>query len=154
MVNKRFDRYASITFLAIGIFFMAESRNISESAYGSSVGSDIFPLGLGLILVLLSIRLFYETMRAKDKGSNSEAKPDYKRFGIIFAALVAYVFLLEPIGYVISTFLFLLIGFQTLERGKTLLSVIISAAISIGVYYVYVTVLQGTLPALPEWLGF
>ncbi|NOU94496.1 tripartite tricarboxylate transporter TctB family protein [Paenibacillus sp. LMG 31456] len=152
MANKMFDRYASIAFLAIGAFFVVDSRNISQSAYGSSVGSNIFPMGLGIILILLSIRLFYENLRVKN--DKSEAKLDYKRFGIIFAAMVLYVFLLEKIGYVIATFLFLLIGFQTLERKKLLFSIIISAAISVGVYYVYVTVLQGTLPALPEWLGF
>ncbi|MCR8635675.1 tripartite tricarboxylate transporter TctB family protein [Paenibacillus radicis (ex Xue et al. 2023)] len=153
MANKMFDRYASIAFLIIGAFFVVDSRNISQSAYGSSVGSDIFPLGLGLILILLSIRLFYENLRVKSDKSEA-AKLDYKRFGIIFAAMVLYVFLLEKIGYVIATFLFLLIGFQTLERKKMLFSIIISAVISVGVYYVYVTVLQGTLPALPEWLGF
>ncbi|MFD0677694.1 MULTISPECIES: tripartite tricarboxylate transporter TctB family protein [unclassified Paenibacillus] len=153
MANKMFDRYASIAFLIIGAFFVVDSRNISQSAYGSSVGSDIFPLGLGLILILLSIRLFYENLRVKSDKAEA-AKLDYKRFGIIFAAMVLYVFLLEKIGYVIATFLFLLIGFQTLERKKMLFSIIISAVISVGVYYVYVTVLQGTLPALPEWLGF
>jgi hypothetical protein len=59
-VNKVFDKYTSIAFFLIGIAFVWESQKISESSYGSNVGPDIFPMGLGIVLILLSIRLFYE----------------------------------------------------------------------------------------------
>ncbi|WP_235420944.1 hypothetical protein [Jeotgalibacillus soli] len=35
----------------------------------------------------------------------------------MLAASVLYVLLLEPLGYVITTFLFLLVGFQVIDRG-------------------------------------
>ncbi|HLG28000.1 MAG TPA: tripartite tricarboxylate transporter TctB family protein, partial [Paenisporosarcina sp.] len=54
-MSKTFDRFASIAFLLIGLLFVVESRSISQSAYGSSVGPNIFPLALGIILILLSI---------------------------------------------------------------------------------------------------
>ena len=47
-------------------------------------------------------------------------KLQYKKFLIIIVSAVLYAFLLEKIGYVISTFLFLLIAFQTMERGRLL----------------------------------
>lgn len=155
-MSKTFDRYASLLFLIIGAAFMLESRNISDSAYGSNVGPDIFPFGLGLVFALLSLRLFYETFKyPQQETDNGEpaAKLDYKRFGIILIAAVLYAFFLEEIGFIIGTFLFLLVGFQTMEKGKWLSTVIIAALFSYGVYYLFVEILQGTLPGWPVWLG-
>lgn len=147
-MNKTFDRYASIVFLLIGVLFIVESRKISASSYGSNVGPDIFPIGLGILLVLLSIKLFVETAKMKKEDTKGE-KPDYKRFLIIFGAAVLYVVLLEPLGYVITTFLFLVVGFQVLEKGGWLKTIAIAAAFSFGVYYLFVMVLQGSLPGFP-----
>jgi putative tricarboxylic transport membrane protein len=151
-LNKTFDRYAGIVFLAVGALFMIESRRISSSAYGSNVGPNIFPFMLGLFLVLLSIRLIYETFRYK-QAEQSKEKLDYKRFGIIFGAALLYAFFIEDVGYVISTFLFLLIGFQTMNRERIWSSLLIAGAFSYGVYYLFVDVMDGTLPGFPAWLG-
>lgn len=151
-MNKTFDRYAGIVFLAVGALFVIESRRISSSAYGSAIGANIFPFILGLFLALLSIRLIYQTFRYKQEETKSE-KLDYKRFGIIFAAAVLYAFFLEDIGFVISTFVFLMIGFQTMQRGRIWVSLLIAAAFSYGVYFLFVNVLDGSLPGFPSWSG-
>nr|WP_217367003.1 MULTISPECIES: tripartite tricarboxylate transporter TctB family protein [unclassified Brevibacillus] len=152
-VSKTFDRFASLIFLVLGVAFVVGSQNISASAYGSNVGPNIFPMGLGSLLILLSLRLFYETFKYKQEGKKEKEKLDYKRFLIVLVAALFYVLLMEEIGYVISTFLFLFVGFQTMQKGKWLNSVIISSAFSFGVYLLYVEVLDGTLPGLPTWLG-
>ncbi|WP_282936908.1 tripartite tricarboxylate transporter TctB family protein [Paenibacillus sp. RC67] len=151
-MNKTFDRYAGIVFLAIGAAFVIGSRSISTSAYGSNVGANIFPMVLGAFLALMSLRLIYETFR-RQQSEKKKQNLDYKRFGIIFAAAVLYAYFLEDVGFVISTFLFLLIGFQTMQRGRIWVSLLISAVFSYGVYFLYVNVLDGSLPGFPTWLG-
>ena len=151
-MSIQFDRIASILFLATGVLFIVGSRQLGSSSYGSSVGPDIFPLLLGIILVLLSIRLFYETMVAKTQHS-SKKKLLYKPFLIIFSATLVYILTLETIGYVITTFLFLFVCFQTMERTKVMTSLIISSCFSGLVYFMYVEVLKGTLPGWPIWLS-
>jgi putative tricarboxylic transport membrane protein len=152
MNSKVFDRYASVVFFLIGFAFVWESRKISASAYGSNVGPDIFPMGLGIILMLLSIRLFYEVFRAPAEDGKRE-KPDVARFLLILAAATLYAFFLEDIGYVIGTFLFLLFSFQVMKKGKWITSFMISISFSFGVYYLFVHILQGTLPGFPAWLN-
>lgn len=147
-MSKTFDRYASIAFLLIGLLFVIESSKIASSAYGSTVGPKIFPLGLGIILILLSVRLLYETFKYKSEEAAKE-KLQYKKFLIIFVSAALYAFLLEKLGYVISTFLFLLVAFQTMERGKILPSLIIAAVFSFGVYYFFAEFLGGSLPGFP-----
>jgi putative tricarboxylic transport membrane protein len=151
-MSIQFDRIASILFLATGVLFIVGSRQLASSSYGSSVGPDIFPSLLGIILVLLSIRLFYETMVTKTQHSSKE-KLQYKPFLIIFSATLVYILTLETIGYVITTFLFLFVCFQTMERSKVMTSLIISSCFSGLVYFMYVEVLKGTLPGWPIWLS-
>lgn len=149
-MDIKFDRLASVLFLAVGVLFIIGSKNLASSSYGSTVGPDIFPFILGIALVLLSIRLFYETFITK-KVQNSKEIVQYKPFLIIFAATLGYILTLETIGYVITTFLFLFVCFQAMERSKVVKSLIISACFSGLVYFLYVEILKGTLPDWPVW---
>ena len=154
MMNLKFDRMASIVFLALGILVVVESQKISTSAYGSQIGPSTFPIGLGIILIILSIFLFIETIKHKATykivGEEEDIKsPNYKRFFIIFIAALGYVLLLEKLGYLITTFAFLVIGFQTLEKGRWIPTIIIAATFSAFIYYGFVNVLGGSLPGLP-----
>jgi putative tricarboxylic transport membrane protein len=152
-VNKVFDKYTSIAFFLIGIAFVWESQKISESSYGSNVGPDIFPMGLGIVMILLSIRLFYEVMKSRNEEQGEKSRPDYKRFLFILGAAALYAYFLEDIGYVIGTFVFLLFAFQVIKRGQWIVSLIISACFSYGIYYLFVHILEGTLPGFPSWLN-
>jgi putative tricarboxylic transport membrane protein len=149
-MSIQFDRIASVLFLALGVLFIIGSKNLASSSYGSAVGPDIFPFILGTALVLLSIRLFYETFITKNQQGSKE-KLLYKPFLIIFTATLLYILTLETIGYVITTFLFLFVCFQTMERSKWLQSLIISICFSGLVYFLYVELLKGTLPGWPIW---
>lgn len=151
-MSKTFDRYSSLFFLAIGIGFIFESNKITQSAYGSNVGPDIFPKILGTILVLLSFRLFYETFKYANKEKTKNIL-DYKKFLIILVSAIFYALLLETLGYVITTFLFLVIGFQVMEKGGWWKTLLISGVFSYGVYYLFVEVLEGTLPGFPTWFS-
>lgn len=153
-MNLKFDRIAAIVFFVVGVIFVVQAQSISGSAYGSNVGPKVFPTGLGILLIFLSIILLIETIKYKATykivgESEDLSTPQYKRFLIILIAALAYIFLLEKIGYVISTFAFLLIGFQTLEKGKWISSTLVAAGFSVFIYVFFVNVLGGSLPGLP-----
>lgn len=154
-MNLTFDRIGSVCFALIGALFVMESRSISTSAYGSEVGPNIFPLGLGILLILLSLRLFWESLRRQPQASGTGAAAvalHYKRFLLILAATLLYVFILESLGYVIATFLFLTFAFRVMGSG-IVKAAVVALLFAAGVYYVYVHLLQGTLPPFPAWLG-
>ncbi len=149
-MSKSFDRYASIAFLLVGLVVVVESQKISDSAYGSAVGPKIFPMWLGVILLILSLRLLYETFKYKS-GAVTKEKFQYTKFAIILTGAVLYAFTLEKLGYVISTFGFLLIAFQTMERGRILRSIVIALVFSVGIYYLFSEFLGGSLPGFPSF---
>ena len=143
-----FDRYASIVFMVLGVSLFFYAPTLTVSSTGSSIGPKELPLFLSVVLVLFSLINLVNAIRAKSPTKKEEGL-EYKKFLILLGLLLAYVFLLEPLGYVISTFLFLLAAFQTMEKGAYWKSVLIAAAFSGGVYYLYVNVALGVLPGLP-----
>jgi putative tricarboxylic transport membrane protein len=152
-MNRTFDTIAGCVFLVVGAFFAVGSLGISQSSYGSTVGPNVFPFGLGVILILLALIVITQARRYPEKAKEKHT-PDYRRFGLLFLATIVYVFIFESLGYVISTFLFLVFVFQVMERKNLFGSVGIAAFFSFFVYYIYVGVFQGTLPPFPDWPEF
>lgn len=146
-MNSTFDRYASIVFLVLGVAVYLYSETLTVSNVGIAIGPKALPSFLSVILVILSAINLFNAIRSKAVAKKENL--EYKKFLIIFVSLVLYALLIEPLGYVITTFLFLFIGFQTMEKGKYLLSAIIAAAFAVGIYYLYVEVALGVLPPLP-----
>ncbi|KYZ75431.1 transporter [Anaerosporomusa subterranea] len=147
-MNKTFDRYVSVVFLVLGVAIYIYSQTLTVSNVGIAIGPKALPSFLSVILIILSAVNLVVAIRSTTHDKKEE-KLEYKKFLIILVSLVLYALLIEPLGYVITTFLFLLIGFQTMEKGKYLQSVIIAAAFAVGIYYFYVEVFLGVLPPLP-----
>jgi len=151
-MSHRFDFIASLIFLTLGILFVMGARDMAGAVYGSSITSGTFPLVFGWSLFGLSVLLMVETLK-KAAVAKKEPQPlFYKRFAVIALACFFYVLLLEPIGYVITTFLFLVVCFQAMERGSIAKTLWIAAGFSLGIYLLFVVLLKGSLPAWPSFI--
>lgn len=159
-MNLKFDKISSLVFFILGLFIFLESRKISESTLNTAIGPSVFPVAIGIALMVLSVVLFVETIKFKktykiieketEKESNDEEnKSNKKVFFIIIISTLLYILLLEKIGYVITTFLFLFVAFQTLERSKWITSLIVAALFTGTIYIGFVKILGGNLPGLP-----
>ena len=151
-MSRRFDLGAALVFFIIGTAFMLGSRQLSGAVYGSSISSGTFPMVFGWLLMGLSALSVFETLK-KSNVAGGESEPLFlKRFAIIAVACLAYVLLLEPLGYVISTFMFLLVSFQAMHKGDMWKSVVIAAGFSLGIVILFVYILKGSLPAWPSFI--
>jgi len=143
-----FDRYASIIFIALGVSLFFYAQTLTTSSGGISIGPKELPLFLSVVLTILGFINLVAAIRSKPSEKKAEGL-EYKKFLIILGLLIVYVLLLEPLGYVISTFLFLMAGFQTMEKGEYWKSALFAAAFSGGIYFIYVDVALGVLPGFP-----
>jgi putative tricarboxylic transport membrane protein len=142
-----FDRYASVVFIALGVSLFFYSQTLTTSSTGGSIGPKELPMFLAVALTITAVLNLAAAIRSR--SSEKKKGLEYRKFLIILGLLLLYVFLLEPLGYVISTFLFLMGAFQTMEKGQYLKSALIAAAFSGGVYLLYVKVALGVLPGFP-----
>lgn len=144
---KSFDRYTSVVFMVLSIGIYLYSETFTVSSVGIAIGPKALPSFLAVVLFVLSAMNLYTAI--KSNAAAKKEKLEYKKFLIFLVSLILYSLLIEPLGYIISTFLFLMVGFQTMEKGGYLKSALIAAAFAGGIYYLYVEVAMGVLPPLP-----
>ncbi|UJW83141.1 tripartite tricarboxylate transporter TctB family protein [Hydrogenophaga sp. SL48] len=150
-----FDRIFNLILVALGVALYWHSGTMTTDLTSGNIGPEILPRVLAIALIITASLNLATIMRKQPAGringgnEDSDDRSAYTKFLILVGLLVAYSLLLEQLGYVISTFLFLLAAIQTMERGRLLKSAVISAAFAGGVYLLYVKVALGSLPPLP-----
>ncbi len=72
----------------------------------------------------------------------------------LLALMVAYAFLLVPLGFLASTFLFLMLGSLALGERRWVAMVLASGIASVGIWYLVQEVLGIFLRPLPALMGY
>lgn len=138
----------------IGIGYSYMAWTLPRATIGNPIAPSIFPLILGGGMTLMGILLL---IQEKMRAFNNERKPvsfaltHYgKSIAEVTLLCVLYAFFFERIGYLLSTFLFLMVVlylFNGKERWKSILG--ISLGFSVGVYLLFGEVLSIQLPRMP-----
>ena len=148
---KHSNLIGGLFWLAIGILLSLWS---SRYEVGSLVqaGPGLLPLGLGILLVFLSLILLVQALRASTAVQVTAAislPGHWKRVAYTVLVLLLATFLFEKIGYLITLFLmifFLMCGSKPRNWQTVLLVAFFSA---VGVYLVFVLLLKQPLPRGP-----
>jgi len=111
-------------------------------------GAGFWPLGAAFLLGGLSVVNFLKSFFDK---SPEDLEPWYPRqrwrtIVLIMASLMAYVFLLEWIGFVLGTFLLLVYLFRSAEPQRWVVAIGGSALITITTYFIFDIWLKTQLP--------
>jgi hypothetical protein len=112
-------------------------------------GPGLYPLGLGLLLMFLSLVLHAQELKAgRSKGgvTGLTISGKLKKVGYVIGVLIAAIFVFEWAGYLVTIFFFmfslaLVGGVQRWKKGF-----VISILTVAGVYAVFVVLLEQELP--------
>lgn len=132
--------FASIIFLfVVSIFFFLGAK-------GMEGDSGLFPKILsGLIFVLTCVELGEVlTNRIKESKKKEERSPRKLMYIIVLSIL--YVVLIKPLGFVISTFLFLAASMKLLEVKNKKLAVLVPFITAAIIYVVFKILLKVQIP--------
>lgn len=150
---------------AFALAYLAAAFTIPEGSFSNAaVGPAALPIVIGAALAVASLALAArgflrgvptreepEAEEAEELDDNPAQSP--ARFAVVAGLLLGYVVLFLPLGYVISTFLFLFGTTMYLERGRPVRNVVYSLLFALVVYYVFTELLTVVLPAGPLGLG-
>lgn len=109
----------------------------------NGLGAGFFPKLVCIILAILSIVMFVKSF--KDKKIYKFSKNNKNTF-IIIGLCIGYLFLMEKIGYLLSTIIFSFSVIITLDRKNLIMNVIFSIIFPIGIYYLFSKVFNVSLP--------
>ncbi|WP_019851298.1 tripartite tricarboxylate transporter TctB family protein [Desulfitobacterium sp. PCE1] len=149
---KKTDFKVGITFLILSIFIIVQARQMPKSMPGVDFGPGILPLGLGVVLTVLSIILLIQSFGEKNTTTSVLRRKDVLPVAGLFLVLVLYLGLMEILGFGIATFL--LVTYLAHKLGKYALwkCALLGALTGMLIVYLFRTLLDLPLPI--GFLGF
>jgi putative tricarboxylic transport membrane protein len=111
--------------------------------------TGFFPKVLASLLLVLAIALLIQSLRQPDGGESSEkiAPEGWIRIGATLATLIGFAFVLEWLGFLLSTFLLMVLLLRAIEPQKWLRVFVIALATSLIAYLIFSWLLNIPLPA-------
>jgi putative tricarboxylic transport membrane protein len=143
------DRVSGLFWLAVALFAAAQGLSLGLGSLHHP-GPGFFPFWGGVVLGLLSVLLVVRSP-TQDATGATRLRPDDARPVVAAGAVLGYLLLLEVLGFVAVTFLFLLLLFR-LERRSWTFSAASAGAGAVGCYVLFQLWLKTQLPTGP--LGF
>ncbi|WP_308007879.1 tripartite tricarboxylate transporter TctB family protein [uncultured Fusobacterium sp.] len=125
------------------IFYLSTQFNMAFIG-DSGLGPDFFPKIIAIILFILSAMLFIGSIRNKDKKSIYNPNMKYT-FMVIFTFAV-YVFLIDRIGYLISTIIFAFVVITILKSKSKILNIIFAVIFPVALYLLFTYAFKVSLP--------
>lgn len=156
-VTPNWDAFTGLFGVGFGLIYGFMAYTMPRAAFGNPLDPIYFPLGIAAISILIGTLLLVKSnfkasiLAYKALISEDEVKKGDRR-RILYTCIISvgYALLFEHLGYVISTFMFMVSmltitsGMQSWKR-----SVIVALLFSVGVYFVFSTLLSISLPPLP-----
>ncbi len=116
-----FKKYGDIF---VGIFFSVFSAamiimaKMLPKSKVMAIGPDFMPTVIGVLMLGLSLALLVEAVmhfkQTSAEAADFKDESDYKRVILSLILCLAYVFLLQPVGFIITTVLYLLLQITVL----------------------------------------
>jgi hypothetical protein len=146
---RKGDRAFAVICLGLSVWLILESLQFDyHSKFGPGPGFE--PFWLGVLLALLSISLFINTVRRK--GGNADEKPrlpgwkSLGRLAFIMLAMAAFALVMGSLGFVLTVFLFIAILLFSLEGAGISKSLFYGVMFSAFVFLVFRYWLEVDLP--------
>ncbi|GAB6152143.1 hypothetical protein JCM17380_08930 [Desulfosporosinus burensis] len=146
----------ALVFLCLAIYMYTETSHYPAPPEGM-LGPAFFPRFIALTMGILALTLLAISVITKDKSrANLTEDIDGKKSLIFIIGMVLYVALLEPLGFIISSFIFmsfLVMLMQNFAKQALLKSITLSLVCVSAVYYLFGEVFEVALPTgiLSTW---
>jgi putative tricarboxylic transport membrane protein len=147
---KKADMITGVVLLALSGFVIQETWRMPPSAtFGP--GPAFLPFWLGVLLAVFATILFVSSWRrpATEKEHNAifPGKQALLAITLVMVGLGIYIFLIEVLGYLADTFLFIVFLMKAVEREKWPLTLMIAVGTTAVLFITFQFLLQITLPS-------
>lgn len=162
MEDKRDRRPGELTasLLLVAFSLLAFWQAFGISGLSALSGAGVFPMLAAAAMVLSGLLIVRRTLRMRPEapgpGSSAArfaARVTPRAILVVTAMIAAYMVVLEPLGFLVATFLFLLAAIAYLHRRGLLLSLLLSAGSLLVIWLVFRKVFTVVLPSGTLWPG-
>ena len=146
MDGRMRDIFSSLFWLVFSIYASIESYRFGlGSAF--SPGPGYFPFFAALVAGIVSGYLLFKAMRTAPSAEQSVSisKTGLYNVTMSLSAMVVYAFFLQSIGFVVGTFLLMVIFLRLVARQRWLTTLIVAVSIVIGAHILFNVLLDAQL---------
>ncbi len=157
-MNKKIDFNAvtGIVVTLMGVIYLVMSLLLPRASIGNAMDPLYFPMGLGVLLVLIGLLLFLKSDRTVIKLAIAsmfvKSDKDREVSRMVFLTCVTavlYGLLFEHLGFVIATFGFMMSVLLITNGKKYLVNTLVAGIFSISIFALFNYALGIPLPGLP-----
>lgn len=133
--------------LLLGVLVLVEGLSVRGDL--GPQGPRFFPTALGVLWLVLGVCYLVSRLRTVLGGAvdeSTERLAHVQRLAVLAVLLVAYVYVLYPLGYVLSTFLFFVGATAALGSTHHRRDVVVGVLLSVAVYLLFSRMLGISLP--------
>lgn len=158
-IFKNRDRRVSVivfTFAIIWLYMAKDIKAIFSYAGERDPGSKLFPILIGILLIVTSVGKFI-TCNQEEESGFYESHKSWLKLLAMFALLCLYVYFFKITGYLLTTFLLGVISVFLLKEDRKVRwfsPIIFSAALTGIMYILFVKILSVVLPTGSLWARF
>ncbi len=147
MILKPINRKLGLVLAGFAGLYLFLSYQIPSYAY-ALVDADVVPKGLGFLLLLLSVLLFLQKKEETEQEKQKRSIPKKELYILLGVAafILIYIFLLEIVGFVIMTSLFVFTCSSFLGYKKYKTSALVAIIFSLILYFLFNYLLLIHLP--------
>ncbi len=141
-MRKR-DLYIVVFWIAFGLFISVWAYLKLGIGTLNAPGSGLMPFALGILFSLLAIFAMIRILKKKDqiseqkKEETNQQETIYKKVILVIAALFAYAILLEPLGFILTTFFTMTLLFRSAGIKRWIIAAAYSGTIVLITYFLF-----------------
>lgn len=146
IAKKDANLWASLFLMILSGAVISEAFQF-EIGTAKNPGSGFMIFGAAGVLGLLALHQFLKSLLSQKRKPEQDSEKIHRgRIVSVILANIIYIFLLQPVGYLLCTFLLLFFLFQIQEKGKWVSAAGGAALTSFLSYLIFSRMLQLNLP--------
>jgi putative tricarboxylic transport membrane protein len=145
------EKWSSLFWLAVGILICIGSLRLSLGEFRNP-GPGFLSFFAGLVITGLALVVHLQSRKRRARRRNEESEPIWSdpkkgmKIVMTVVALLVYAVVMNYLGFLLSTFLFLAFILKTIEPQRWSVTLIGSLIFSVAFYVIFEVGLQSQLP--------
>ena len=140
--------YSNLFWLLFSLVTCVEAYRLGLGAINQP-GPGFFPFSAGFVMIILSLSALFQSMTKKKKVEKMNRQEPFRWWNIviILAAITAYAFSLEKIGFLINTFLFMCLLLKVVEPQPWKTTILGGLITTIAANFIFNIIFRAQIPS-------
>jgi len=145
---KRVALYCNIFWLLLSVFICQQAYRLKLGAV-TKPGPGLFPFSLGAVMLFLSLIALFQSVgkKGEDRRAERQERIRWWNIAIILAAILAYAFTLDKVGFLVNTFLFICLLLKVVEPQSWKTTILGGAITAVAADLVFNVAFRAQIPS-------